>query len=167
MHQIPNDGKWSWTRRELSQTFVTFLPHKKKNQASDTNHKSKSSDFQLFHLGYSVLVTVWVAYIPGLWFISQRLVWVLGLRKQTTWNCFWPYLPSWSLILGWIHIFPTSHSQNLQFLIFKASSLHVLFPFSTNDTLTIKLGDLEVQTIRYKINYKDVWYNMENIANIL
>ena len=60
LHQIPNDGKGSWTRRELSQTFVTFLPHEKKNQASDTNHKNKNSDFQLFHLGYSVLVTGWV-----------------------------------------------------------------------------------------------------------
>ena len=28
-------------------------------------------------------------------------------------------------------------------------------------------GDLEVQTIRYKISYKDILYNTGNIANIL
>ena len=138
---VASDSQW-W-EAELDQegafpNLCDFSSTQKENQASDTNHKSKSSDFQSFHLGYSVLLfgllVSKVLYILGLWFISQGLVWVLGLRKQTTWNCFWPYLPSWSLILGWIHIFPTSHSQNLQFLTFKASSLHVLFPFSTNDT---------------------------------
>lgn len=49
---------------------------------------------------------------------------------------------------------------------FLSLSFHVLFPLSTNNTLTIKLGDFKVQTFRYKINYKDIWYNMENIANI-
>ena len=31
----------------------------------------------------------------------------------------------------------------------------------------VRVGDLEVQTIRYKIIYKDVLCNMGNIANIL
>ena len=29
------------------------------------------------------------------------------------------------------------------------------------------VGDEEVQTVRYKISYKDILYNMGNIANIL
>lgn len=33
-----------------------FSSTQKENQASDTNHKSKSSDFQSLHLGYSVLL---------------------------------------------------------------------------------------------------------------
>ena len=31
----------------------------------------------------------------------------------------------------------------------------------------IRVGDEEVQTIRYKISYKDILHNMGNIANIL
>lgn len=31
----------------------------------------------------------------------------------------------------------------------------------------IEVGDLEVQTTRYKISYKDVLYNMVNIDSIL
>lgn len=31
----------------------------------------------------------------------------------------------------------------------------------------IEVGDLEVRTTRYKISYKDVPYNMVNIASIL
>ena len=31
----------------------------------------------------------------------------------------------------------------------------------------IGVGDLEVQTIMYKISYKDILYKMGNIANIL
>lgn len=60
LHQIPNDGKGSWARGEPS-PLVIFLPHRKENQASNTNHKSKGSDSQQLHLSYSMLVTVWIA----------------------------------------------------------------------------------------------------------
>ena len=46
-------------------------------------------------------------------------------------------------------------------------SIKVKTPLDFRVKMILGQDDREVQTIRYKISYKDILYNTENIANIL
>ena len=68
-------------------------------------------------------------------------------------------------------------NKNHKKIKFKKKELNDLTDLENNTVVTsgkgekgrekTKVGDYEVQTIRQKISYKDILYNLGNLANIL